>query len=84
MRVFGVPSSRAVCKRSDQTLTLSGLACICARTSAIARMRTALTDLVVGGIKVNIPLLLIILGAGVFEAGGQNIHYLETKLGLKH
>ncbi len=54
------------------------------RESAIARMRTALTEMVVDGIKVNIPLLLNILHDGAFEAGSQNIHYLETKLGLKH
>jgi acetyl-CoA carboxylase biotin carboxylase subunit len=54
------------------------------RSGAIARMRTALTEMVIDGIKVNIPLLLNILGDGTFEAGSQNIHYLETKLGLKH
>ncbi|TAN46647.1 MAG: acetyl-CoA carboxylase biotin carboxylase subunit [Methylococcaceae bacterium] len=54
------------------------------RSSAIARMHMALTEMVVGGIKVNIPLLLNILSDAGFEAGSQNIHYLETKLGLKH
>jgi acetyl-CoA carboxylase biotin carboxylase subunit len=54
------------------------------RVSAIARMRMALTEMVIGGIKVNIPLLLNILSDAAFEAGSQNIHYLETKLGLRH
>jgi acetyl-CoA carboxylase biotin carboxylase subunit len=54
------------------------------RASAIARMRTALSEMVIGGIKCNIPLLLDIVNDAAFEAGGQNIHYLEQKLGLKH
>jgi acetyl-CoA carboxylase biotin carboxylase subunit len=54
------------------------------RASAIARMRTALNEMVVGGIKVNIPLLLDIVNDKAFETGGQNIHYLEKKLGIKH
>jgi len=54
------------------------------RAGAIARMRTALNEMVIGGIKCNIPLLLDIVSDCAFEAGGQNIHYLEQKLGLKH
>ncbi|HWP01604.1 MAG TPA: acetyl-CoA carboxylase biotin carboxylase subunit [Methylococcus sp.] len=54
------------------------------RSSAIARMRTALNEMVIGGIKSNIPLLLDIINDCAFEAGGQNIHYLEQKLALKH
>lgn len=54
------------------------------RGSAIARMRTALGEMVIGGIKCNIPLLLDIINDSTFEAGSQNIHYLEQKLGLKH
>lgn len=54
------------------------------RASAIARMRTALNELVIGGINCNIPLLLDIINDPGFDAGGQNIHYLEKKLGLKH
>ena len=54
------------------------------RASAIARMRTALSEMVVGGINCNIPLLLDIINDAAFNAGGQNIHYLEQKLGLKH
>lgn len=54
------------------------------RESAIARMRTALNEMVIGGINCNIPLLLDIINDAGFEAGGQNIHYLEQKLGMKH
>jgi acetyl-CoA carboxylase biotin carboxylase subunit len=54
------------------------------RESAIARMRTALIEMVIGGIKCNIPLLLDIINDKAFQEGSQNIHYLEKKLGLKH
>jgi acetyl-CoA carboxylase biotin carboxylase subunit len=54
------------------------------RGSAVARMRTALNEMVVDGIKCNIPLLLDIINDSAFQEGGQNIHYLEKKLGLKH
>jgi acetyl-CoA carboxylase biotin carboxylase subunit len=54
------------------------------RASAVARMRTALNEMVVGGIRCNIPLLLDIINDKAFQEGGQNIHYLEQKLGLKH
>jgi len=54
------------------------------RASSIARMRTALDEMVIGGINCNIPLLLDIINDAAFNAGGQNIHYLEQKLGLKH
>jgi acetyl-CoA carboxylase biotin carboxylase subunit len=54
------------------------------RESAIARMRTALNEMVIGGIKCNIPLLLDIINDKAFQEGSQNIHYLEKKLGTKH
>ena len=50
------------------------------REQAIARMRVALSELVVDGIKTNIPLQQRILADGGFAQGGQNIHYLEKKL----
>ena len=50
------------------------------RAQAIARMRVALSELVVDGIKTNIPLQQRILADGGFAQGGQNIHYLEKKL----
>jgi acetyl-CoA carboxylase biotin carboxylase subunit len=54
------------------------------RASAVARMRTALSEMVINGIRCNVPLLLDIINDSAFNAGGQNIHYLEQKLGLKH
>ncbi|MCX8049732.1 MAG: acetyl-CoA carboxylase biotin carboxylase subunit [Methylohalobius sp.] len=53
------------------------------RTSALARMRTALTETVITGIKCNIPLLQRIVGDSAFRSGGQHIHYLEEMLGLR-
>ncbi len=53
------------------------------RDSALARMRTALSEIVVEGIKTNVPLHRRILDDEQFRAGGTNIHYLEQKLGLK-
>lgn len=50
------------------------------REGALARMRTALTEIVVEGIKTNVPLHREILGDGAFQAGGTNIHFLEQKL----
>ncbi len=52
------------------------------RASAIARMNTALSEIVIDGIKTNIPLQRDIITDTAFAAGGQNIHYLEKKLGL--
>jgi acetyl-CoA carboxylase biotin carboxylase subunit len=52
------------------------------RESAIARMRIALSEMVVEGIKTNIPLQEMIMKDAAFGAGGANIHYLEKKLGL--
>ncbi|QWF71767.1 acetyl-CoA carboxylase biotin carboxylase subunit [Methylomonas paludis] len=52
------------------------------RASAIARMRTALSEMVIDGIKTNIPLQQMIMSDAAFAAGGQNIHYLEKKLGI--
>jgi acetyl-CoA carboxylase biotin carboxylase subunit len=53
------------------------------REIAIARMRIALSEMVVDGIKTNIPLHMDIMNDAAFQAGGVNIHYLEKKLGLK-
>ena len=52
------------------------------RESAIARMKTALSEMVIEGIPTNLPLQEDIMGDAGFEAGGANIHYLEKKLGL--
>jgi len=53
------------------------------REQAIARMNIALSEMVVDGIKTNIPLQLDIMNDAAFQRGGMNIHYLEKKLGLK-
>jgi acetyl-CoA carboxylase biotin carboxylase subunit len=53
------------------------------REMAIARMRIALSEMVIEGIKTNIPLQMDIMGDAAFQRGGVNIHYLEKKLGLK-
>ena len=52
------------------------------RDVAIARMRTALYEMVIDGIKTNIPLQARIMADENFQRGGMNIHYLEKKLGL--
>ena len=53
------------------------------RESALARMRTALSETIITGIKTNVPLLARIIGDSGFRAGGQTIHYLEDLLGLR-
>lgn len=53
------------------------------REQAIARMRNALTELIVEGIKTNISLHQMMMEDTAFQKGAQNIHYLEKKLGLK-
>ena len=52
------------------------------RDSAIKRMRTALREAVIDGIKTNIPLHQDIVNDAAFQAGGTNIHFLEKKLGM--
>jgi acetyl-CoA carboxylase biotin carboxylase subunit len=53
------------------------------RDTAIARMRNALVEVVVEGIKTNVPLHQEIFQHAAFRAGGTDIHYLERRLGLK-
>lgn len=53
------------------------------RATAIARMRIALGEMVVEGIRTNLPLQQRILADGGFQHGGQNIHYLEKKMAEK-
>jgi acetyl-CoA carboxylase biotin carboxylase subunit len=55
------------------------------RAQAIARMRIALSEMIVEGIKTNIPLHQDLLNDTAFIEGGVSIHYLEKKLGMgKH
>jgi acetyl-CoA carboxylase biotin carboxylase subunit len=50
------------------------------REQAIARMRVALSEMVVSGIKTNIPLHQELLLDDAFLRGGTSIHYLEERL----
>ncbi len=52
------------------------------RDISIARMCTALDEMIIQGIKTNIPLHKDIVQDPAFIEGGSNIHYLEKKLGL--
>ena len=52
------------------------------RNSAIARMNTALNEMVIDGIKTNIPLQKDIMSDSGFIDGQKNIHYLEKMLGI--
>jgi acetyl-CoA carboxylase biotin carboxylase subunit len=55
------------------------------REEAMVRMRNALDEIVVDGIKTNIPLHRDLVRDEGFCKGGVNIHYLEKKLGMdKH
>ncbi|MGA0588406.1 acetyl-CoA carboxylase biotin carboxylase subunit [Dyella sp. KRB-257] len=50
------------------------------RATAIARMRLALAETVIEGVKCNIPLQQRIMADVGFQQGGQNIHYLEKRM----
>ncbi len=50
------------------------------RASALARMRTALSEIVVDGIRTNIPLHQDLVRDAAFLEGGTDIHFLERKL----
>lgn len=52
------------------------------REQAIARMRIALSEMYVEGIKTNIPLHADLMADTAFHLGGTSIHYLEQKLGI--
>ncbi|WP_049068958.1 ATP-grasp domain-containing protein, partial [Klebsiella michiganensis] len=52
------------------------------RDVAIARMKNALQELIIDGIKTNVELQTRIMNDENFQNGGTNIHYLEKKLGL--
>jgi len=52
------------------------------RGAAIARMKNALTEIVIEGIKTNVPLHQEIFQHSAFQQGGTDIHYLEKRLGL--
>jgi acetyl-CoA carboxylase biotin carboxylase subunit len=52
------------------------------RDAAIARMKNALAEIVIEGIKTNVPLHQEIFQHDAFHRGGTDIHYLEKRLGL--
>jgi len=52
------------------------------REQAIARMRIALSEMYVQGIKTNVELHSDLMGDAAFRLGGTSIHYLEEKLGI--
>ena len=54
------------------------------REQAIARMRIALSEMMIDGIKTNIPLHADLMADAAFHIGGTSIHYLEQKLGIGH
>ena len=52
------------------------------RNAAVARMKNALTEIVIEGIRTNVPLHQEIFQHAAFQRGGTDIHYLEKRLGL--
>jgi len=50
------------------------------RETAICRMRLALAETVIEGVKCNVPLQQRIMADAGFQHGGQNIHYLEKRM----
>ena len=52
------------------------------RETALTRLRNSLDEMLVDGIRTNIPLHQDICRDANFAEGGVNIHYLEKKLGL--
>jgi acetyl-CoA carboxylase biotin carboxylase subunit len=52
------------------------------RENALARMDIALSEILIDGIKSNVPLQQDIINDAAFRQGGADIHYLEKKLGI--
>jgi acetyl-CoA carboxylase biotin carboxylase subunit len=52
------------------------------RDAAFGRMRNALAEIVIEGIRTNVPLHQEIFQHAAFQAGGTDIHYLEKRLGI--
>jgi acetyl-CoA carboxylase biotin carboxylase subunit len=50
------------------------------REQAIARMKIALSEMVIEGIQTNIPLHQELMNDAAFVRGGMSIHYLEEKM----
>lgn len=54
------------------------------RHSALRRMNTALSEMVIEGIETNIAMQRELINDHGFQEGGVNIHYLEHKLKIGH
>lgn len=54
------------------------------RLGTIIKMQNALDEMVIDGIKTNIPLQARIMEDKTFRKGGMSIHYLEKMLGESH
>ncbi len=54
------------------------------RNGAIIKMQGALDEMIIDGIKTNIPLHARIMNDEMFQKGGVNIHHLEKMLGESH
>ncbi|MCW8962230.1 MAG: acetyl-CoA carboxylase biotin carboxylase subunit [Gammaproteobacteria bacterium] len=52
------------------------------RENALARIDIALSEMLIDGIKCNVPLQQRIINDAAFQQGGADIHYLEKKLGM--
>ncbi|MBN2871755.1 MAG: acetyl-CoA carboxylase biotin carboxylase subunit, partial [Halothiobacillaceae bacterium] len=52
------------------------------REATIRRMRGALEEMLVDGIKTNIPLHRDLMADASFVAGGMDIHFLHKRLGI--
>ncbi|MGZ8261421.1 MAG: acetyl-CoA carboxylase biotin carboxylase subunit [Methylotenera sp.] len=52
------------------------------RDQAIARMRIALSEMMIDGISTNVALHAELMADAAFQLGGTSIHYLEQKLGI--
>ncbi|MDX2218931.1 MAG: acetyl-CoA carboxylase biotin carboxylase subunit [Burkholderiales bacterium] len=53
------------------------------REQALARMRTALSEMIVDGIQTNIPLHQDLLNDAAFIRGGISIHFLEHRMSVQ-
>jgi acetyl-CoA carboxylase biotin carboxylase subunit len=53
------------------------------RDQALARMRVAMSEMIVEGISTNIPLHRELLNDEKFMLGGTSIHYLEKRLAAR-
>ena len=77
-----VPGARGIRPTHPQVARITAGSVQGTRAVALARMTTALDEVVVDGILTNIPLHRDLVRDAAFAAGGTDIHYLERKLAL--